>query len=291
MTPAPVLTTPPKPRSRWLKRFVIATVCVILLVALIALGALVYLRSEKFNRYVAGEIKAKLSEFGLRAEIGSFGLSWDTQTARLRDLKIYNQQTGQLVATVERADTQVEVRDLYAPKLSREIAIKKIDVEGVDLYYEIDRKGQTNWDGVHYAPPKSEAITFDTTQLLTSLTGGAIHFKDLSRQIEAELRELKATAQPQPQNPKIVSLQLASDRGRVVYKGRENKLDKLELAARVSETNAEIESLNLKSSAADVKAKGKLDDWAALRYDFDFDSRVKLDEAARIFALARTVGG
>ncbi len=289
MTPAPVLPTPPKPRSRWLKRFIIAFVCAVLLIALIALGALVYLRSERFNRYVAGEIKAKLSEFGLRAEIGSFGLSWDTQTARLRDLKIYNQRTGQLLVTVERADTQVEVRDLYALKTSREIAIKKIDVAGVDVYYEIDRKGQTNWDGAHYAPPKSKAITFDTSQLLTSLTGGAIHFKDLSRQIEVELRELKATAQPQ--NPKVISLQLASDRGLVVYEGRESKLDKLELVARVSETNAEIESLNLESSAAEVKAKGKLDDWAALRYDFDFDSRVKLDEAARIFAPATTVNG
>jgi len=291
MTPASALPTPPKPRSYWLKRFIIAFVCVILLIAMTAIGALVYLRSERFNRYVAGEIKAKLSEFGLRAEIGSFGLSWDTQTARLRDLKIYNQRTGQLLVTVERAETQVEVRDLYAPKLSREIAIKKIDVEGVDLYYEIDRKGQTNWDGAHYAPPKSQAITFDTTQLLTSLTGGAIHFKDLSRQIEAELRDLKATAQPQPQNPKVISLQLASDRGLVVYEGRQSNLDRLELAARVSETNAEIESLNLKSSAIDVKAKGKLDDWAALRYDFDFDSRVKLDEAARVFALATTVNG
>lgn len=291
MTPASALPTPPKPRSRWLKRFIIAFVCVILLIALIALGAFVYLRSENFNRYVAGEIKAKLSEFGLRADIGSFGLSWDTQTARLRDLKIYNQRTGQLLATVERADTQVEIRDLYALKTSREIAIKKIIVEGVDVYYEIDRKGQTNWDGAHYAPPKSEAITFDTTQLLTTLTGGAIHFKDLSRRVEAEVSGLKATAQPQPQNPKIIGLQLASDRGLVVYESRETKFDAFDLVARVSETNAEVESLNLKSSAIDVKAKGKLDDWAALRYDFDFDSRVKLDEVARVFALATTVSG
>jgi outer membrane protein assembly complex protein YaeT len=290
MTPSPV-EIPPRPRSRWFKRLFIATVVIVLLLGLLALGGWVYLRSEKFNRYVAGEIKAKLSEFGLRAEIGGFGLGWDPQTARLRDLKIYNQRTGQLVATIKRADTLIAVRDPFALKFSREIAVKKIDIEGVDLYFEIDRKGQTNWDGVRYAPPKSEAITFDTASLFTSLAEGAVHFKDLSRKIEAEVREVKATAQPQAGNPNVIDLRLASGSGRVVYEGREDRLDKLDLVARVSETGAEIESLNLKSNAADAQAKGRLDDWTELRYDFSFDSRVKLDEASRIFALATTING
>ena len=114
MTPDSVSEVSPNRRSRWFKRSLITIVCVILLAALIAIGLLIYLRSEKFNRYIAGEIKAKLSEFGLRAEIGSFGVGWDTQTARLRDLKIYNQQTGQLVATVERACTSRTRRTVSA---------------------------------------------------------------------------------------------------------------------------------------------------------------------------------
>ena len=45
------------------------------------------------------EIKKKLTEFGLRSEIGNFGFAWDSETARLKNLKVYNQQTGQLIAT------------------------------------------------------------------------------------------------------------------------------------------------------------------------------------------------
>lgn len=279
---------PPNPRPRRLKYLFIAIAGVALLIGVIALAILIYIRSEKFNRYVAGEIKAKLSEYGLRAEIGSFGVSWETQTARLRDLKIYNAQTGQIVATINRADTRVEVRAPYALKLSREIAVKSVEVEGVDLYYEIDRQGHTNLDGVHYAPPKSKAITFDTTQLLATLAGGAIHFKDLSRRIEADVQDLQVTAQPQPQN--TISLRLGG-KGRVSHEGRENTLDKIDLTARVSEKLAEIESLKLESGVADVKAKGKIEDWAAPHYGFDFDSRVKLGEASRVFAPGAAING
>ncbi len=280
MTPSPALQPSPKLRPRRFQRFLVSVLCIVILVALAAIGGWIYIRSERFNRYVAERFKAKLLEFGLRGEVSGFGISWDTQTARLRGLKIYNLQTGQLVATVERADTLTEIRDLFALKLSREIVTKKLDVEGVELYYEIDRLGRTNWDGVHDAPPAAKAITLDTTQLLATLAGGAIHFKDHSRKVEADLREVKATAQPQAQNPKIINLQLNIGAGRVNYEGRENRLDRLDLAARVSENGAEIDRFDLKSSAAEVKAKGRLDVWSALRYSFDFDSRLKLNEAA-----------
>ncbi|MGE0131680.1 MAG: translocation/assembly module TamB domain-containing protein [Blastocatellales bacterium] len=285
--------TPPNPRPRRFKYLFIAIAGAALLITILALGGWIYIRSENFNRYVAGEIKATLREYGLRAEIGSFGISWDTQTARLRDLKIYNEQTGQLVATVKSADTRAEVRDLYALKLSREIVIKNIEVEGVDLYYEIDRQGRTNLDGAHYAPSKSNAITFDTTRLLARLNGGAIHFKDLSRSIEADVQDLQATAQPQNQN--TISLRINSGKGRVNHEGRENAISKIDLTARVSGSSAEIESLKIESNAADVKAKGQiknwLEDWAALRYGFDFDSRVKLGEASRVFAPNAAIKG
>ncbi|MGH9939747.1 MAG: hypothetical protein ACREAM_26200, partial [Blastocatellia bacterium] len=281
--------TSPNPRPRRLKRRLIAIAGAILLIAIIALAVRVYIRSEKFNRYVAGEIEAKLRESGLRAEIGSFGISWDTQTARLRDLKIFNERTNQLVATIKRADTLTEIRDPFALKLSREIVIKKVEVEGVDFYYEVDQQGRTNLDGVRYTPAESKAITFDTTRLLATLAGGAIHIKDLSRRIEVEVQNAQATAEFQPQNPNVVNLRFDSPAGRVSYEGRENRLGKFDLTARVSASRVEVESLNLESNVAQVKAKGHLEDWAALRYGFDFDSRVKLDEASRFFALNTAV--
>src|SRR5215475_4658904 len=108
------------PRLRRLKRFIFAIVVATMIVGTLAFAVWKYIRSESFNNYVAGEIKSALREFGLRAEIGSFGISWDTETARLRDLKIYNERTGQLVATIKRLDTLISISDPLATRLQRE---------------------------------------------------------------------------------------------------------------------------------------------------------------------------
>jgi outer membrane protein insertion porin family len=272
-------------RPNRLKRIlVVALGAATLIVAVLTLAAWVYIRSENFNNYVARAIKSKLREFGLRAEIGSFGISWNTQTARLRDLKIYNERTGQLVATVERLDTLISISAPLALETSREIAIKNVEVEGADFYYGVDQQGRTNLDGVHDVASESEAITLDTTRAIVTIAGSAIHFKDLSRRIEADVREAQATAQPQPSNPKVVNLRFNSAVGRVNYAGRENPIGKLDLTARVSKDGVEVEGLNLESNVAQVKAKGRIENWAAPRYGFDFDSRVKLDEASRLLA-------
>ncbi len=275
-------------RPNRLKRVLFAIAAATLIVGTLVFAAWVYIRSENFNNYVAREIKSKLREFGLRAEIGNFGISWDTQTARLRDLKIYNERTGRLVATVERLDTLIEFGDPLALEASREVVIKKVEVGGADFYYEIDSQGRTNLDGVRYVAPKSEAITLDTTRTILELSESAIHFKDLSRQIEADVRETWGAAQPQPNNPNVVNLQFESAAGRVSYAGRESRLDKLDLTARVSKDGVEVEGLSLESNVAKIKAKGRIENWAAPRYGFDFDSRVKLDEASRALALGRS---
>src|SRR5512145_1351914 len=118
------LETWPILRTSRFKRLVFTIAAAALIVGTLAFAIWVYIRSESFNNYVAEEIKSKLREFGLRAEIGNFGISWDTQTARLRDLKIYNERTGQLVATVESLDTLIEISAPLRLESSREIVIK-----------------------------------------------------------------------------------------------------------------------------------------------------------------------
>ena len=73
--------SPQNSRPRRIKYLLIAIASAILLMATMAISGWYYIRSENFNRYIAGEIKSKLREFGARVEIGSLGISWDTQTA------------------------------------------------------------------------------------------------------------------------------------------------------------------------------------------------------------------
>src|SRR5262245_39074996 len=69
------------------------------LLALLALAGLLYVRTGRLNRYISSQVVEALREYGLRVEIGNFNISWGFQTARIGDIKLYNQQTGQLIAT------------------------------------------------------------------------------------------------------------------------------------------------------------------------------------------------
>lgn len=275
------LATPIQPqRRRWRKKIALAVACLAVIAGLTIVGGLMWMRSEKFNSYVAGEIKKKLTEFGLRGEMDNFGFSWDAETARLKDLKVYNQQTGQLIASVKNVEVRLHILDMYALKFSREIVINNVNLDGAEVLIELDEQGHSNLAGIHEAPPKSETLTFDTSKLLTALTNAAVHFKDRQHQIEADLTALQIKAQPNAQQPQRFNLQLETNSGRVVVEGRETSISKLSLAANTSATNAEIEQLVLNSGLGDITAKGKVEDFNLPRYGFDAESNVKLEQLA-----------
>ncbi len=285
MDPTPLEPTPAPPRKRRLtwKLLLFLSGSLLLIIALLALAGLLYLRSDRFNIYIAEQIKEKLKEYGLRGEIGGFDITFKGQTAELKDIKIYNDKTGQLIASIKRAELKLEIRELYAIRLSREINLKKLILEEPEVFVDIDEQGRSNLEGLRVPPTVEGAITFDYDELLISLSQGAFHLKDRSRKIETDLPGLDATAQPQSLNPVVIGLQLGSATGRVNYDGRETKIDKFEMTARILESGAEIDRLNLFSGIGDLRAKGKLEDWKALRYNIDFDSKAYLDELSRVF--------
>jgi outer membrane protein assembly complex protein YaeT len=284
-------SAPQRRRRLTLKRALLTLAGLFLLVASLSLAAWIYLRSESFNRYVADQINAKLKDYGLRSEIGGTRISLGAQTARLSDFKIHNDQTGQLIASIKLVELDVDIREPYALRLSREIALKSLNLSGVDLHLEIDDQGRTNFQGLRSVPTTQETITVDYSQLLATVTDSAIHLKDRARRIETDLTAIRITARPHAADPITIALQLESAGGRFNYQNRETAIDKLSLAGRVSELGAGIDLLNMKAGIAEATANGKIDDWKAFRYGFDFDSRVKLDEAARLFLADLTMNG
>ncbi|MEO6726808.1 MAG: hypothetical protein ABIP14_16085, partial [Blastocatellia bacterium] len=233
-------TSPGQSRPRSRKLFFIALLGMLLLIGGVVLSAWLWLRSESFNRFVAGEIKAKLTEYGLRGELGSFGFAWTSQTARLKDLKIYNQQTGQLIASIKEIELKTSISDLYAIKLSREVTLNQVSLDGVEVFLEIDEQGKTNLEGVHDAPPKSKALTFDAQSLQAALTNGTVHFKDRRDKFETDLNNLKINAQLSPLTPGSVNLMVAANDSRAAFEGRQIAISKLDLTARASQSGVEF---------------------------------------------------
>src|SRR5262249_49909770 len=129
---------PPRPR-RFMRRILVYLARALITLAIIAiLLGLLYLRSGRFNRFIAIEIEKALEAYGLRAEIGSFEMGRGLRTVTLRDIKLFNLRTDQIIATVDRATVSITIRDPFALRLRREIVLDHLDLEGVDLWVVFD---------------------------------------------------------------------------------------------------------------------------------------------------------
>jgi outer membrane protein assembly complex protein YaeT len=256
---------------------------VVLLIAL-ALGSWYYIRSGRLNERVAREIEAALQEYGLRAEIGGFELA-GLRTVTLRQLKFYNQQTGQLIATLDRAVLSLKILEPYALRLSREIVLERLELQQLEAWVTINAQGQSNFVGLRQPPPSaSRRITFDYANLIGELQNSKFHYDDQVRNIRGELNDLHGTVRPLSDNGVAAArIELAAVTGEVSYEGRQETIDQLEFTGRVTQSGAEIEKLLLRSPLTEMNVTGRLDDWQQLNYQFKVKGQANLERVAHLF--------
>ncbi|MBI3650343.1 MAG: outer membrane protein assembly factor BamA [Acidobacteria bacterium] len=276
----------PSSQAGWIarhKRLVITGLVALLLIVVVFFIATFYVRSGRLNRYIIGEVQTALTGYGLRAEVGDLELVWGIRTAKVHDVKIYNQETGQLVATLDSAEVVVEIPNPFALRLQREIIFKRLDLKNLQAYVAFDEQGVSNFIGLHTPPPAAPSrITFDFSNLVASIDGGTLHLDDRARRITADLGKLKANAQPIA-GQAVINLQFNADEGQLRYEGRDTTLESLGLTAQVGDAGAAIEQLVFRSPLGEIAAKGRVDNWQTPRYNFDIQAQVNLDETERVF--------
>jgi outer membrane protein insertion porin family len=277
--------TPPTP-TRWTarrKRLLAAGIVALFLIVAIVFAALFYIRSGRLNRRIVSEVQTALAGYGLRAEIGGLDIAWGIRTAKVRDVKIFNEQTEQLIAEIDQVVLELEIPNPFALRLQRQVIFKTLHLENLQARIEIDEQGNSNFSGIHAPPPSAPSrITFDFSSLEASLNGGTVHLEDRARKIIADLGKLTVSAQPIAGESRI-NLKFNAGEGQLSYEGRETTLDSLDLAGRLSDAGAEIDSLELHSPIGEIKLNGRVENWEALRYNFDVQAQVILDEAERVF--------
>ncbi len=284
----------PPVRRRFTRRrlFVYSALGLIALVVVAVLIAILYLRSERFNRFVAVEIERAAEGYGLRAEIGAVKPEFGSGAVTLQDVKLFNLQTDQLIAVIDRAKVSLTIRDPFALRLRREIVFDRLELEGGDLLVVINEQGRSNLHGLRRPPPLSRRVNFDYSKLAGSLKLGAIHFIDRRRDAQGDLRALSVSWRPvEGADPPKVAVRFASGRGAIVHDGHEISIESVELLGRVMESGAEIERLALRSSVAEATASGRIDDWRSPRYRLDARAWAKLEEVLSLFAPADVASG
>jgi translocation and assembly module TamB len=265
------------------------------LAALVLVGLIAY-RFGYVDRYIAGQVKDTLSNYGIRAEIRSFHTSLSPQTVELQGVELYDAKTGERLGKIDRMVATVRIEDLYALRLQRNINLKDLQIEGLELWVNFDAEGRSNFRNIHLPPPEPNArILFAYSTAHVEIKNSQIHYGDVLHSLSGDARNMHLIVQPDDLNAPAASwmnaVAFTSTNSSFVYDGRTvNNID-IDARARVNQTRAEIQDLTLRSPIAEAHLQGLMDDWRNLKYRFNVNSTMDLTQASDVLNTGTTLRG
>src|SRR6266550_2239736 len=100
------------------------------------------------DRYVAGQVKDTLAKYGIRADIKEFHTAISPQTVEMLGIELYDAKSGEKLGKIDRLLATVRIEDLYALNLKRNINLKDLQIEGLDLWVSFDSQGRSNFRNI-----------------------------------------------------------------------------------------------------------------------------------------------
>jgi translocation and assembly module TamB len=262
----------------------------------IILIALMGYRLGYVDSYIAGQVKNTLATYGIRAEIKTFHTAISPQTVEMLGVELYDAQTGERLGKIDRILATIRIEDLYALNLRRNINLKDLQVEGLELWVNFDAEGRSNFRNIHIPPPEpNKRILFAYSTAHIELKNALIHYGDALHSLSGEARNISATIQPDDPNAPAASwmntVTFSATNSTLAYDGRPiNNID-IEARGRVNQTRAEIQNLTLRSPVAEANLSGVMDDWRALKYNFNVTSNVDLTQLSDILQTGTALRG
>src|ERR1043165_8197528 len=289
---------PPRRRRRIVTRrnAIIAGILVAVGAIALVLIALLGYRLGYVDAYIAGQVKDTLAKYGIRAEIREFHTAITPQTVEMLGVELYDAQSGEKLGKIDRLLATVRVEDLYAINLQRNINLKDLQVEGLELWVSFDAQGRANFRNVHVPPPEpNQTILFAYSTAHVDLKNALIHYGDALHRFSGEARNVQATIQPDdpnaPSSSWMNTVTLTVTNSTFAYDNRPiNNID-IEVRGRVNQIRAEIQELKLRSPVAEATLSGVMGDWRQLQYNFNVTSTVDLTQLSDVLASRTAVRG
>src|SRR5438105_2552257 len=293
-----VQTTPARRRRRFVTRrnAILSGIAIGLGVVVIIIVAFMAYKLGFVDRYIAGQVQDTFSKHGIRSEIKHFHTSMSPQTVEMLGLELYDAQTGEKLGKIDRLLATVRIEDLYALNLRRNINLKDLQIEGLELWVTFDAQGRSNFRNIHISPPEpNQRILFAYSTAHVEIKNSQIHYGDALHRLSGDARNLRATIQPDDPSAPAASwmntVTFASTNSTFVYDGRPvNNID-IDARGRINQTRAEIQDITLRSPIAEAHLQGVMDDWRALKYNFSVTSNVDLTQASDILQAGTTLRG
>ncbi|MBA2502376.1 MAG: translocation/assembly module TamB domain-containing protein [Pyrinomonadaceae bacterium] len=266
-----------------------------LILTLLILAVMLY-RSGTIDRQLANQIKGTLAQYGIRAEIEDFHSTLSNRTVEMRNIKLYDGQTGAQLGEVDRLLATVRVEDLFALNLRRNIDLEALEIDGLEAWVTFDAEGRSNFGNLRLpAPDPNRRILFSYSTAQIKVNNSVVHYADERYEISGDARNIRLTVQPddpgRPAESWMNTVTLAVSDSTFTYNGRPVENISIDARGRVNQIRADIEELVLRSPVAEARLQGAMDDWRNLRYRLSVVSNVDLTQASDILQTGTPLRG
>jgi translocation and assembly module TamB len=273
------------------RRLILTAFTLILLFGVVALLALFLVRQGHFDRWLAGQLKTALTEYGVEAEVGSLNTRLRDWQVELKDLKLYPENSREPFATLRRMDVAITARQLagfFGFGGKGQVDLRELTIEGLRATYKVDENGRSNLAGLHL-PQRERRVDFSYSSATIELKDAEISYLDQLHKLSGTARNLSVTLSPDANGyTRVIA---ATERSDFIFDGEESTGIGLKLNARANEQGAIVESLNLNSPLVTADLKGSLSDWRAFAWQFDATADIRTREVAQLFTPQTRLSG
>ena len=274
------------------RSFIICAISLISFILVLAVTVLLWVSSNSFDQWVAGQIKTALAEFGIRAEIGSVKHDMRGLSVELKNTRLFAKDDQEPFASFEELHGSVQFRQLFGLGKTTEISLQNLKIDGLKFWYKLDENGKSNLAKLDFTKKnkiEKDKIEFDYATANIELHNAEIFYVDGYRHFDGAARnlELKIT----PDRDKYFRLVAAADNCNFTLDGRDTKDISFNLNSLANENGVIVEALKTISPLVVADMKGEMKDWEKLDYKLTAQAEVKMNEVTRTFLPATRING
>ncbi len=270
----------------------ITAISLFALIAILALAAFLWLRSNNFNNWVAGQLKTALAEYGIRMEIGAIKPGIRDLNVELKDVKLFAKDDPEPFASLDQLHGSFAFRDLFTRHTPTAVSLQNLKIDGLKFWYKLNANGVSNLSKLDFTQKGQkvrEDIEFDYAAANIELTRAEIFYVDTLRKLDGAARNLAIKITPD--RDKLFRIVASADNSTFTLDGQATNNIAFKLNSLANETGAVVESLRTTSPLVNAEMKGELKSWEKLDYTLDAKATVQMNEVTRVFASATRING
>lgn len=301
-------TSPPEKASTKRRRRILsrrnALITLVVVAGLgIVLAVLTFIlyRYGVLDTYVRNQFVAKMADIGVVFDADVFRVTVLPLELELKNATFTDKISGEKLFFIRDAHLLLTIDNLYAWQLSRDINVKKTEINGAEAWVRFDENGDSNFKNLKFVDDEAGSrVNFKYDSVDFSLADSQVHFAHVTHKLTADAKNVTFLLAPETvteidpnlaEQVRRYKFNFSSTDSNVVYDGRPIEPVDIKAEGFAHRDGAEIMQFTLSTPIAESTMSGKVTDWAALKYDLNIESTVDLTQTSSILALNTSITG